>query len=175
MNPYLQPHFPFISISPIPSGILTESSYPWKYTLCSPLPLHPIVSFVVHFLLTFCKNANQNKAQIKRHNFHSHTSPLYSLKRNICCMLDALSCRCIPQFHLLCTFLLTFCKNANQNKAQIKIHTFQSHTSPLYSLERNICKQVPSLSLSRQRSLTLFKIQIGWVFRCFKLQTIVSY
>ena len=43
MNPYLQPHFPFISISPIPSGILTESSYPWKYTLCSPLPLHPKV------------------------------------------------------------------------------------------------------------------------------------
>ena len=38
-----------------------------------------------------------------------------------------------------------------------------------------VCNQVPSLSLFRWRTLTLLKIKIGWMFWCFKLQTIVSY
>ena len=37
-----------------------------------------------------------------------------------------------------------------------------------------LCNQVPSLSLSRWRTLTLEKIKIGWVLWCIKLQTIVS-
>ena len=37
-----------------------------------------------------------------------------------------------------------------------------------------LCNQVPSLSLSRWRTLTLLKIKRGCVFLCFKLETIVS-
>ena len=43
-----------------------------------------------------------------------------------------------------------------------------------YICQAKLCNQVPSLSLSRWRTLTLLKISIGWVFWCFKLQTIVS-
>ena len=38
-----------------------------------------------------------------------------------------------------------------------------------------LCNQVPSLNLSRWRTLTLEKIKTGWVLWCIKLQTIVSY
>ena len=42
-------------------------------------------------------------------------------------------------------------------------------------LQSKLCNQVPSLSLSRWRTLTLLKISRGCVFLCFKLKTIVSY
>ena len=49
---------------------------------------------------------------------------------------------------------------------------FQPYSHLLYTKQ---CNQVYSLSLSRWRTLTLLKIEIGWEFWCFKLQTIVSY
>ena len=104
------------------------------YTLCSPLPLHSIVSFGAHFFVNmFFKDGNQNKAQIKRHTFHSHTSPLHSLKRNIC-KLDALHPRCISQFHLLRTFLLKFCTNSKVHRG----FTVNVHSAKMLTKTRDI-------------------------------------
>ena len=55
-------------------------------------------------------------------------------------------------------------KNTNTLCTELSIRTVRPFSTKL-------CNQVPSLSLSRWRTLTLEKIKISWVLWCIKIQT----
>ena len=135
--------FKFISLSPILSGMLTVSA--WKYVtifnlnkakwthICNRIFLSyqcPKMTTTPLWQWGFWQCLNFSCTTLKgKYCWH----PI-AIMGVVDTLRPSFHCHCIPWFHLLRTFLLTFCHKGNKNKS----NSFYSPTSSLYSLERNI-------------------------------------